>query len=68
MEPPDEVPTLSDMGLDKKTSKLAQDIASLPEEQYEKVRQGDTSDRQICRTGTNLQSIFTLYIRNPACH
>lgn len=37
VEPPDEVPTLSDMGLDKKTSKLAQDIASLPEEQDEQV-------------------------------
>lgn len=32
--------TLSEMGLDKKTSKLAQDIASLPDEQYEKVQRG----------------------------
>lgn len=33
-------PTLADMGLDKKTSKLAQDIASLPDEQLEKVKNG----------------------------
>lgn len=33
-------PKLSDLGLDKKTSKLAQDIASLPEEQIEKVKNG----------------------------
>lgn len=30
-------PTLADMGLDKKTSKLAQDIASLPDKQIEAV-------------------------------
>jgi len=33
-------PTLAEMGLDKKTSKLAQDIADLPEEQFEAVKQG----------------------------
>lgn len=33
-------PTLADMGLDKKTSKLAQDIASLPDEQVEKIKDG----------------------------
>lgn len=38
--PPDDIPTLAEMGLDKKTSKLAQDIAGLPEEQVEKVKQG----------------------------
>jgi len=32
--------TLSDLGLDKKTSKLAQDIASLPDDQFEKVKSG----------------------------
>lgn len=40
VEPPDEIPTLAEMGLDKKTSKLAQDIASLPDEQYQKVQAG----------------------------
>src|SRR5690349_21582647 len=29
MEPPDETPTLAELGLDKKTSKLAQDIDEL---------------------------------------
>lgn len=33
-------PTLADMGLDKKTSKLAQDIAALPDTEIEKVKQG----------------------------
>jgi len=33
-------PTLADMGLDKKTSKLAQDIASLPDKQIEAVKAG----------------------------
>ena len=39
-EPPINVPTLAEMGLDKKTSKLAQDIADLPEEQFEAVKSG----------------------------
>lgn len=36
-------PTLANLGLDKKTSKLAQDIANLPEEQFERVKQGVVS-------------------------
>jgi site-specific DNA-methyltransferase (adenine-specific) len=36
----DTTPTLAEIGLDKKTSKLAQDIASLPDEQLEKVKTG----------------------------
>jgi N6-adenosine-specific RNA methylase IME4 len=39
-EPPMNTPTLEEMGLDKRTSKLAQDIAALPEEQFEAVRGG----------------------------
>jgi hypothetical protein len=39
----DGTPTLAEMGLDKKTSKLAQDIASLPDEQFERVRNGVAS-------------------------
>ena len=38
-----EPPTLEEMGLDKRTSKLAQDIASLPEEQFDAVRDGVVS-------------------------
>ena len=40
MEPPSSIPTLAEIGLDKKTSKLAQDIASLPDDQLEKVKDG----------------------------
>lgn len=36
----DDRPTLADLGLDKKTSSLAQKIADLPEEQFEQVRKG----------------------------
>ena len=36
-------PTLEEIGLDKKTSKLAQDIASLPDEQLESVKRGVAS-------------------------
>jgi N6-adenosine-specific RNA methylase IME4 len=43
LEPRDTTPTLADLGLDKKTSKLAQDIAKLPEEQIEKVKAGVVS-------------------------
>jgi len=39
-EPVDNVPTLADMGLDKRTSKLAQDIANLPDKQIEAVKDG----------------------------
>jgi len=38
-EPP-AIPTLAELGLDKKISKLAQDIAELPEEELEKVKEG----------------------------
>jgi len=37
---PVETPTLADMGLDKRTSKLAQDISNLPEKQIEAVKDG----------------------------
>jgi phage N-6-adenine-methyltransferase len=40
IEPQDLPPTLADMGLDKKTSKLAQDIAKLPEEKLTQVKDG----------------------------
>lgn len=40
VEPPSTIPTLAEMGLDKKTSKLAQDIASLPDDQIEKIKSG----------------------------
>lgn len=40
VEPPEDIPTLADLGLDKKTSKLAQDIAALPEEKFEAVKSG----------------------------
>lgn len=43
IEPSNPTPTLADMGLDKKTSKLAQDIADLPEEQFEAVKKGAES-------------------------
>lgn len=36
----DDRPTLSDLGLDKKISKLAQDVAALPAAQFELVRAG----------------------------
>lgn len=40
LAPREDIPTLADMGLDKKTSKLAQDIASLPDDKLEAVKQG----------------------------
>lgn len=39
----DDTPTLTELGLDKKTSKLAQDVAALPDEELEKVKQGVAS-------------------------
>lgn len=41
--PPDDIPTLAELGLDKKTSKLAQDVASLPPEKLEAVKNGIVS-------------------------
>lgn len=46
-EPSNPQPTLSDLGLDKKTSKLARDIASLPNEQLEKVKSRVSSLHQV---------------------
>jgi N6-adenosine-specific RNA methylase IME4 len=40
------IPTLADIGLDKKTSKLAQDVASLPDEQIAQVKKGDITVNQ----------------------
>ena len=37
---PPAIPTLAELGLDKKTSKLAQDIANLPDEEVEKIKAG----------------------------
>jgi hypothetical protein len=34
----DKAPTLAELGLNKKTSALAQQIAKLPDEQFEKTR------------------------------
>ena len=50
-------PTLSDMGLDKKTSKLAQDIASLPEDKIEAVKKGVVSITQARREQRRDESI-----------
>ena len=36
----DAPPTLAELGLDKKTSKLAQDVAALPDELFDKVKDG----------------------------
>jgi site-specific DNA-methyltransferase (adenine-specific) len=47
LEPSNPQPTLSDLGLDKKTSKLARDIASLPDEQLEKVKSRVSSLHQV---------------------
>ena len=40
VEPPSTIPTLAELGLTKKISKLAQDIADLPDEQFEKAVEG----------------------------
>jgi len=40
-------PTLAELGLDKKTSKLAQDIAKLPEEELERVKAGIVSLHKV---------------------
>ena len=39
----DDTPTLADLGLDKKTSSIAQKLASLPEKQLAAVREANTS-------------------------
>lgn len=38
--PESEIPSYSDLGLDKRTSKLAQDVAALPDEIFEQVKIG----------------------------
>lgn len=43
LEPPENnIPTLSDLGIDKKTSSLAQQVADLSDEEIEKVKEGVT--------------------------
>jgi len=37
-EPVEKIPTLADLGLDKKTSSLAQQVTELSDEQIEKVK------------------------------
>ena len=56
-EPSITFPTLSEMGLDKKTSKLAQDIAKLTDEEIEKVKQGVTTATQVLRRYTRQEKI-----------
>ena len=44
LEPPtSNIPTYAELGLDKRTAKLAQDIASLPDEEMDKVKKGVVS-------------------------
>lgn len=50
LPPIDDIPTYAELGLDKKTSKLAQDIAELPEEQLERVKQGGLNVQNNCCT------------------
>ena len=45
--PPSDIPTYAELGLDGKTSKLAQDIADLPEEQLERVKSGVVSIHKL---------------------
>lgn len=45
--PESNIPTYIELGLDKKTSKLAQDIAKLPEEELEKVKAGVVSLHKV---------------------
>lgn len=47
--PPELTPTLAELGLDKKTSKLAQDVAKLTNDEIEKVKLGVTTASQILR-------------------
>jgi N6-adenosine-specific RNA methylase IME4 len=49
IEPPDDTPTLAEMGLDKKISKLAQDVAKLTDDEIEKVKTGVTTASQLLR-------------------
>jgi N6-adenosine-specific RNA methylase IME4 len=42
-------PTLADLGLNKKTSMIAQRLADLPPEQFEKVRKGDSTITKAIR-------------------
>lgn len=52
-------PTLAEMGLDKKTSKLAQDIAALPKEKIEAVKQGVLSISKSLREAAQEQTRAT---------
>lgn len=52
-------PTLADLGLDKRTSKLAQDIAALPEEKIEAVKQGVLSISKSLREAAQEQTRAT---------
>ena len=52
----DNTPTLAEMGIDKKTSKLAQDIASLPEEKFEAVKRGVISISKVQKEANILRN------------
>lgn len=43
VEPPTNVPTLADLGIDKKTSAVAQKLSELPDADYEQVREGNVT-------------------------
>jgi len=54
-EPSNPTPTLADLGLDKKTSSIAQKLAALPAEQFEQVKAGTASIAQAIREVTHAQ-------------
>lgn len=53
-------PTLADLGLDKKTSSIAQRLADLPPEHFEQVRQGASTITKAIRE--------VEHARRPAIH
>lgn len=40
-------PTLADLGIDKKLSMSSQKLAALPDDQYERIKSGDATERQV---------------------
>lgn len=65
-EPKDEVPTLRELGIDKKTSARAQRLAGLPEETFEAVRAGKVTVQSAIQQANREEKLEAISAKNEA--
>lgn len=58
------IPTLPELGIDRKTSQLAQDIAELTEEQLDKIKEGKTTVKNATQKNKKQKAVEAIKLRS----